>query len=35
MRHSGIATSLALLLAVFFLASCITTDPTLGSALVP
>lgn len=34
MRHSGIATSLALLLAVFFLASCITTDPTLGSALV-
>lgn len=32
MRHSGIAT--ALLLTVFFLASCITTDPTLGSALV-
>ena len=34
MRHSGMITGLATLLALFFLASCITTDPTLGSALV-
>ena len=34
MRHCGIATGLATLLALFFLTSCITTDPTLGAALV-
>ena len=34
MRHSGMVTGLATLLALFILSSCINTDPTLGSALV-
>ncbi len=35
MRHNGIFTGLTLLSALFFLASCINTDHTLGSAFVP
>ena len=35
MRHSGVILSLAALLTAFCLASCITTDHTLGNSLVP
>jgi len=35
MRHSGVILSLAALLTAFCLASCITTDRTLGARLVP
>ena len=35
MKHTGITTGLAALLALFFLASCIETNKTLGSAMVP
>ena len=35
MKHTGITVGLALLLTLFFLASCIETNRTLGSALVP
>lgn len=35
MKHFGIALGLAALLAAFSLSSCITTDPNLGSGLVP
>ena len=34
MKHTGIFTGLTLLSALFFLASCINTDHTLGSAFV-
>lgn len=35
MKHTGVFLGLAALLALFCLASCINTDNTLGSALVP
>ena len=35
MKHTGITMGLAALLTLFFLSSCIETDSTLGSALVP
>ena len=35
MRHSGVILSLAALLTAFCLASCITTDRSLGARLVP
>ena len=35
MRQNRISMGLAALLALFFLSSCITKDPTLGSELVP
>jgi len=35
MKKSGIRTSLVMLTTLLSLASCIVTDPTLGSALVP